>query len=84
MNRSVPFGLKPCTGVYDAARGVRDFVKKQKRDGIVISQSPAGGATANKGSAVTIVVGKFTPPTNTTTTPTTTTPTTPTTPTTGG
>jgi serine/threonine-protein kinase len=57
-------------------------VSKKKQDGVVISQSPGGGASATKGSAVTIVVGKFTPPTNTTTTPTTTTPTTPTTSTT--
>jgi eukaryotic-like serine/threonine-protein kinase len=53
----------------------------QSRDGIVLSQSPAGGTTASKGTTVTIVVGHFTSstPTTTTTPPTTTTPTTPTT-----
>jgi eukaryotic-like serine/threonine-protein kinase len=53
-------------------------VSKQNRDGIVISQNPAAGATLSKGSVVTIVVGHFAKPTPTT--PTTgTTPTTPTT-----
>jgi eukaryotic-like serine/threonine-protein kinase len=47
-------------------------VTKQNKDGIVISEQPGAGTTLNKGSTVTIVVGKFTPPT--TTTPTTTTP----------
>ncbi len=61
-------------------------VKKQAKNGIVLSQSPAPGSNVKKGSTVTIVVGHFTPPpTPTTTTPTTTTPTTtsttPTTPT---
>ena len=54
----------------------------QNRNGIVLSQSPAGATTANKGSTVTIVVGQFTSSTPTTTTPTTPTTTTPTTPTT--
>jgi eukaryotic-like serine/threonine-protein kinase len=60
-------------------------VTKKKNDGIVVSQTPAGGSTANKGSTVTIVVGHFTspPPTSTsTTTPSTTTTTSTTTPTT--
>jgi beta-lactam-binding protein with PASTA domain/predicted Ser/Thr protein kinase len=51
-------------------------VTKKSRDGIVISQSPRPGASAKKGSTVTIVVGHFTapnkPPATTTTTPTTT------------
>jgi beta-lactam-binding protein with PASTA domain/predicted Ser/Thr protein kinase len=51
-------------------------VTKQNKDGIVISEQPGAGTTLNKGSTVTIVVGKFTPPP--TTTPTT--PTTPSTP----
>jgi eukaryotic-like serine/threonine-protein kinase len=60
---------------------------KKKENGVVLSETPAGNSTANKGSAVTIVVGQYTAPTHTTTTPTTptkshTTPTTPTTPTT--
>ena len=59
-------------------------VKSKSKDGVVVRQSPNGGA-AKKGTTVTIVVGQFTPPTpttptSTTTTPTTTTPTTPTTP----
>jgi eukaryotic-like serine/threonine-protein kinase len=56
-------------------------VTKQNKDGIVISEQPGAGTTLNKGSTVTIVVGKFTPPptqTTTTTTPTTTSTTTPT------
>jgi eukaryotic-like serine/threonine-protein kinase len=56
-------------------------VTKQNKDGIVISEQPKAGTTLNKGSTVTIVVGKFTPP-PTSTTPTTTTQTTPTTTTT--
>jgi beta-lactam-binding protein with PASTA domain len=49
----------------------------------VISQNPAGGSSANKGSGVTIVVGKFTPPSSgNTNNPSPTTPTTPNTPTT--
>jgi eukaryotic-like serine/threonine-protein kinase len=61
-------------------------VTKQNKDGIVISEQPGAGTTLNKGSTVTIVVGKFTPPptstTPTSTTPTTTTPSTTTPPTT--
>jgi eukaryotic-like serine/threonine-protein kinase len=60
-------------------------VTVQSENGNVISQTPAANATANKGSAVTIVVGKYKggSTTTTTTTPTTTTATT-TTPTTTG
>ncbi len=59
-------------------------VSAQNQDGNVISQSPVSGATAKKGSTVTIVVGRYVA-SNTTTTTTTTTPnlnptTTPTTP----
>ena len=35
-------------------------VTKQNKDGIVISQDPGAGSTLNKGSTVTIVVGRFT------------------------
>jgi eukaryotic-like serine/threonine-protein kinase len=52
-------------------------VDNQSQNGIVLSESPAGGSTAEKGSTVTIVVGHFKAPPHTTTT----TPTTPTTPT---
>src|SRR6202042_1735075 len=45
-------------------------VSNQSQNGVVISQSPRGGAKAKQGSAVTIVVGKFVPP-NVVTTPTT-------------
>jgi eukaryotic-like serine/threonine-protein kinase len=62
-------------------------VTHKSKNGIVVSESPGGGATVKKGSTVTITVGQFvaaTTPTTTTkttpTTPTTTTPTTPTTP----
>jgi len=52
---------------------------RQSQDGNVISQSPASGGSAPKGSTVTIVVGKYKAPTGTTTTtgqqPTTTNPT---------
>jgi serine/threonine-protein kinase len=44
-------------------------VTKQNKDGIVLAEQPNGGSTQNKGSTVTITVGKFTP--TTTTTPTT-------------
>jgi eukaryotic-like serine/threonine-protein kinase len=53
-------------------------VTNQKQDGMVLSQSPAAGSSANKGSTVTIVVGHFMQTPTTTTTRTT--PTTPTTP----
>jgi serine/threonine-protein kinase len=56
-------------------------VTTQNQDGIVLEERPKAGSTQQKGSTVTIIVGKFTPPV--TTTPTTTTPTTPTTSTTG-
>jgi serine/threonine-protein kinase len=58
-------------------------VTNQSKDGIVLEEQPKAGSTQQKGSTVTITVGKFTPPTSTTpTTPTTpaTTPTTSTTP----
>jgi eukaryotic-like serine/threonine-protein kinase len=48
-------------------------VTDQGKDGIVLSQSPNAGASVTKGSTVTIVVGKFQPPTTTTTTSTSTT-----------
>ncbi len=52
-------------------------VTQQNRDGIVISQNPPANGTANKGSTVTIVIGRFHATTTTTsTTPTTTTTTT--------
>jgi eukaryotic-like serine/threonine-protein kinase len=50
-------------------------VTDKGKDGIVLSQSPNAGSSVNKGSTVTIVVGKFQQPT-TTTTSTTTSPTT--------
>ncbi len=43
-----------------------EVVNKPNEDGIVIKQSPAGG-TANKGSTVAIVVGKYKAPVTTTT-----------------
>jgi eukaryotic-like serine/threonine-protein kinase len=56
-------------------------VKKQNKDGVVLSQSPSGGSAAKKGSTVTIVVGHFVAPkpqtTSSTTSPSTTTTTTP-------
>jgi beta-lactam-binding protein with PASTA domain len=50
-------------------------VTSQNKDGIVIEEQPKAGSTQKKGSTVTIIVGKFTPPASTT-------PTTPSTPTT--
>jgi beta-lactam-binding protein with PASTA domain len=41
-------------------------VTDQSQDGIVVDQNPGEGAQVQKGSKVTIVVGKFTPPTPTT------------------
>jgi membrane peptidoglycan carboxypeptidase len=38
---------------------VKQDVKKQDQDGIVLSQSPAGGTMADQGSTVTIVVGRY-------------------------
>jgi serine/threonine-protein kinase len=47
-------------------------VTNQSKDGTVLSQSPGPNSTADKGSAVTIVVGHFQPPGGTTGTTTTT------------
>jgi serine/threonine-protein kinase len=47
-------------------------VTNSSKDGVVLSQNPAGGSSAPKGSTVTIVVGQLQQPggtTNTTTTP---------------
>jgi serine/threonine-protein kinase len=49
-------------------------VTNPANDGTVLSQSPAGNSSANKGSTVTIVVGQLGQSGNTTSTPTTTTP----------
>jgi serine/threonine-protein kinase len=54
----------------------------QARDGVVLTQTPTGNATAKYGSTVTIVVGKLQTPTTPTTPSTPTTSSTPTTPTT--
>jgi serine/threonine-protein kinase len=57
-------------------------VGNQNQDGAVLSQAPGGGSSANKGSTVTITVGKFQAPTTSTktnTSPTTHTSTSPTT-----
>jgi serine/threonine-protein kinase len=48
-------------------------VTDQAKDGQVISQSPKAATKVGKGTAVALVVGRYTPPTTTTTTPTTTT-----------
>jgi len=42
-------------------------VTDQNQDGVVVDQDPAEGTKVKKGSKVTIVVGKFTPPTPPTT-----------------
>src|SRR3984957_16085154 len=51
-------------------------VTDQTQNGLVISQTPRGGARSKQGSSVTIVVGKFVPTNITTTTTSTTSPTT--------
>ncbi|HEY2440261.1 MAG TPA: PASTA domain-containing protein, partial [Solirubrobacteraceae bacterium] len=43
-------------------------VTKPTQGGVVVQQSPAGNATAKKGSTVTITVGKYVPSTTSTTT----------------
>jgi serine/threonine-protein kinase len=52
-------------------------VTSKSQDGIVLSQSPSGGSSAKKGSAVTIVVGRFKKPSTHTTSTSPTTPGTP-------
>jgi serine/threonine-protein kinase len=52
-------------------------VSSKSQDGIVLSQSPSGGSSAKKGSAVTIVVGRFKKPSTHTTSTSPTTPGTP-------
>jgi serine/threonine-protein kinase len=69
---------------FNVAQRTKD-VSSQAKNGIVLRQTPDGGASRKKGSTVTIVVGKYTAPTPISTTPTTpttptTTPTTPATP----
>ena len=62
------------------AKTTDQAVTDQTKDGQVLSQSPAAAAKVKKGTAVTLVVGRYTPPTTTTpTTPTITLPTTTTT-----
>jgi serine/threonine-protein kinase len=51
-------------------------VTRQSKNGIVLRQSPAGGSTVKKGSTVTITVGQYTAPPQTTPTTGTTGPTT--------
>jgi serine/threonine-protein kinase len=46
-------------------------VTDKTKDGVVLSQNPNAGSSVDKGSNVTIVVGRFTPPTTTTTSTTT-------------
>jgi serine/threonine-protein kinase len=46
-------------------------VTNKNQDGVVISQSPAGGSSADQGSTVTIVVGHFKAPPKKTSPPTT-------------
>jgi penicillin-binding protein 1A len=41
---------------------VEEIVCDPSQDGVVLSQSPAGGKKADEGSTVTIVVGKYEPP----------------------
>jgi serine/threonine-protein kinase len=41
---------------------VEEIVCDPNQDGVVLSQSPAGGKKAKQGTTVTIVVGKFQPP----------------------
>ncbi|HLH64310.1 MAG TPA: Stk1 family PASTA domain-containing Ser/Thr kinase [Solirubrobacteraceae bacterium] len=59
----------PQSGAVSALRaaGFRVVVEHRsvihaQRGGVVISQAPAGTATAQKGATVTIVVGRYTPP----------------------
>ncbi|HZC29956.1 MAG TPA: PASTA domain-containing protein, partial [Gaiellaceae bacterium] len=52
---------------------VNQATSDPNQDGIVLSQTPAGGAQAKPGSQVTITVGRFSASTTTTTTETTTT-----------
>jgi serine/threonine-protein kinase len=85
---AVPNVVGQTTGSADATLGAAGFpavaqpqtVSTQSQNGIVLSQNPAAGSQAKRGTSITIVVGKYvapTPtPTTTTTTPTTTTTTT--------
>jgi eukaryotic-like serine/threonine-protein kinase len=59
------------TGAGLTVRQQTQNVSNKSQDGVVISQSPGGGSSVDKGSSVTIVIGKFKSDT-TTTTPTTT------------
>ncbi len=90
-----PVTTDPVAGAVNALKAAGFKVAQRTRkvtsptqNGIVVDQSPAGNSKANKGSTVTIVVGKYTapggvPPTTTSpTTPTTTTSATTTSPTT--
>jgi serine/threonine-protein kinase len=46
---------------FDVAVRMRE-VTAEEDDGLVLSQSPRGGAERTKGTTVTITVGTFTPP----------------------
>ncbi|MGH2928004.1 MAG: PASTA domain-containing protein, partial [Solirubrobacteraceae bacterium] len=65
----------PAAGAFNALRAANLHVKQipqtvtdKARNGIVVRQSPTGNTTANKGSTVTIVVGRYTPLSSSTTT----------------
>ena len=81
---AVPNVVGKTTGAANAALGAAGFPATQQQqtvtdktqNGIVLSQNPAAGAQAKKGTLVTIVVGKYVAATTPTTTTTTTTPTT--------
>jgi serine/threonine-protein kinase len=60
------------TGAGFNVRAQTQDVGQKGQDNKVLSQNPAGGSTLNKGSTVTIIVGRFKPPKpNPPTTPTT-------------
>jgi beta-lactam-binding protein with PASTA domain/serine/threonine protein kinase len=48
-------------------------VADQSQDGLVVSQVPTAGSTADQGDTITVTLGEFTPPPTTTTVPPTTT-----------
>jgi beta-lactam-binding protein with PASTA domain len=48
-------------------------VADQSQDGLVVSQIPTAGTTAEQGDTITVTLGEFTPPPTTTTVPPTTT-----------
>jgi serine/threonine-protein kinase len=72
VGKSEPLASAALGGAGFTPKAASAPTTEESKVGVVLKQSPAGGARARKGATVTIVVGVLATPTTTTTTPTTT------------